>query len=144
MKKLIVILLTAIPLLSYANSNALSEKQKIAQQFYTKINVVMGMTDKARDEYNQGNPNMWKAINSDLKKLVSESDTQFGPAFSTPFQGCFKLGKSAENLWTEKMTNSPTLPVAMNEYEIAKKECKQNIVNPQDKNDNVAVIDLSN
>ena len=144
MKKLIFILLAAIPLISHAANEGLAEKQKIAQQFYTKISYVMGGIEKAKDEYHEGKPAMWKAINSDIKTLVSESETQFGPAFSTPFQGCFKLGKSAQNLWVDTMNNSNTLSIAKNDYETAKRECKQNIAKPQVKNDNIAVIDLSN
>ena len=144
MKKLIFILLAAIPLISHAANEGLAEKQKIAQQFYTKINYVMGGIEKARDEYHEGKPAMWKAINTDIKALVSESDTQFGPAFSTPFQGCFKLGHSAQDLWVDTMTNSKKLDLTQDEYETAKRECKQNIIHPEIKNDNVAVIDLSN
>ncbi|GJL33229.1 hypothetical protein TUM17576_00490 [Enterobacter hormaechei] len=144
MKKNILLLAVLIPFLASADNADIQIKQKKAQDFYTKISAVMAKTDEARNAYQQGNPKLWKAINSDLEDLVKESDSEFGPAFSTPFQGCFKLGRDAQKLWTDKMTMSTNVSITNREYENAKRECKQNIANPQVKNNDVAIIDLTN
>lgn len=144
MKKNILLLTALIPFFASADNVDIQLKQKKAQDFYKKISAVMAKTDEARNAYQQGNPKLWKVINSNLENLVAESDSEFGPAFSTPFQGCFKLGRYAQNLWTEKMTMSTNMSITNREYENAKRECKQNIANPQVKKNDVAIIDLTN
>ena len=143
MKKIITILTMVIPLFAYADKSDLQNKQKIAQDFYTKVNAVMVNTDEAKESYRQGNPAMWKAINSDLNALINEADSEFGSELTSSFHGCFKLGTAARYLWTDKMMNSATLDITKSNYENAKRECKQNIINPQAKNDNVAIIDVT-
>lgn len=96
MKKIITILTMVIPLFAYADKSDLQNKQKIAQDFYTKINAVMMNTDEAKESYRQGDPAMWKAINSDLNALINEADSEFDQSLPHHFMAVLSWGQQPE------------------------------------------------
>lgn len=147
-----LVFLAIIPISLMAAEKPLQnvDLKKEAQQFYAKTQHLVSRTDNAIAKYNDGDSTFLVAINKDMSSLLSKSEELFGPAsdLTSPFHGCLKMGSFAQFYWQEKIfqrtsTNTATLDNAKKMYEEARKECKDDIINPTpNKKDDLAVVDI--